>query len=101
MCLELLRKPALSSTHSLESVTMLVFVIYDSVGKDRLFHEGSWSRNPSVFTRVGDPVVGGGPSKCTSSLWSQFSDWLPGHEVLHIPPDSCSFIVWNMKKKIV
>lgn len=51
--------------------------------------------------RVGDPVVGGGPSKCTSSLWSQFSDCLPGHEVLHIPPDSCSFIVWNMEKKIV
>lgn len=61
MCLELLRKLALSSTHSLESVTMLVFVICDSVGKDRLFHEGSWSRNPSVFTQSGGPCSRRGP----------------------------------------
>lgn len=89
----------MSSTHSLESVTVLVLVIYDSVGKDRLFNEASWSRSPSVFTWSGGPCSRRGPFHVHQLTVEPVGDWLLGHEVLHTPPDPSSFFVWNMEQK--
>lgn len=49
--------------------------------------------------RVGNPVVGGGPSKCTSSLYSQLATGcLAMRFFIHflIPPVSL-FGIWNKK----